>query len=60
MAGTLISLRIWSTESMVAVPTLTVNDALESRSIRVLMHDLLAGEELIGIGRPANREQRQN
>ena len=45
---------------MVAVPTLTVNDALESRSVRALLHGLLAGQELIRIGRPANREQRQN
>jgi hypothetical protein len=44
---------------MVAVPTLTANAGTPD-SIRVLLYDLLVGEELIRVGRPANCEQRQN
>ena len=33
---------------------------LRSNSIRPARHMLIAGEKLVGVGRPGNREQRQN
>src|ERR1700730_17580469 len=65
MAGTLISLRNWSTESIVVVPqgnfkSPSAEAAARRRSIRPLHGLLIACQKLVRVGRPGNREQRQN
>jgi hypothetical protein len=55
-AGTLINLRNWSIERIDDVPQV----AFEANSVRPLHRRLIAGEKLVGINRPRNREQREN
>ena len=65
MAGTLISLRNWSTESIVVGPqgnfkARAQGPRQKAGSIRPLHGLLIACQKLVGVGRPGNREQRQN
>ncbi|MGY8683083.1 hypothetical protein Q2941_35715 [Bradyrhizobium sp. UFLA05-153] len=58
-AGTLISLRNWSTESICHPPKTT--RLRQSCALLNPLHDLLIGREnLVGNGCPAQGEQRQN
>jgi hypothetical protein len=57
-AGTLINLRNWSTESIVFAPKNAV--ANRPGSIRRLRGLQIAGQNLIRVSRPGNREQRKN
>jgi len=63
-AGTLISLRTWSTESIAVVPHFgkpaPQAPAKNTNSVRPLRDLLIACQKLVSVGRPGNREQRQN
>jgi hypothetical protein len=58
IAGTLISLRNWSTESIAIVPQ--IQRFQKGRSIPPLNGLTIVGQKLIGKSRPSNREQRKN